>query len=97
MTKLVNVVISGFCSQDSDKKELWASILDALPGQEVHAVTFESSTFFQLGVDLAIKGISMFSLRSLAGLFVNGIKDNEYTRAQSKGVTAGIALGHILP
>jgi hypothetical protein len=40
--KIVNILISGFLSQDQDKKSQWKSLLNCMPDSEVYGLDWQS-------------------------------------------------------
>jgi hypothetical protein len=55
--KLVHVLISGFLSEDTDKLDEWADMVDQMPDSEIYALVWESTT---------IKGLVKFFLKTAA-------------------------------
>lgn len=39
---MVNILVSGFLSQDQDKKAQWKSLLSCMPDSEVYGLDWES-------------------------------------------------------
>ena len=47
-SKVVHLLISGFLSEDSDKNEEWADMVEKMPGCEIYALLWESNTIKNL-------------------------------------------------
>lgn len=66
--KVVNILISGFLSEDTDKMSEWADMVDMMPDSEIYALCWESNT---------IKNLVLFILKSTKDLLfaINKVTD----------------------
>jgi hypothetical protein len=91
--RVVNLLISGFLSEDVDKKEQWEQLLACMPDSEVYGLQWKSDTINRL-----VKFIALSIPNILIGKDINNLltKDNPFIPAFEVARKAGEQLAFVV-
>ena len=91
--RVVNLLISGFLSEDVDKKEQWNQLLACMPDSEVYGLQWKSDTINRLVKFLALSIKDIITGKKIDDLLT---KDNPFIPAFQISIKAGQQLAYVV-
>lgn len=91
--RVVNLLISGFLSEDVDKKEQWNQLLACMPDSEVYGLQWESNT-----INALVKFLVISIKDVILGKDINQLltRDNPFIPAYEVAIQAGEMLAYVV-
>ena len=94
--KVVNIFVSGFLSEDTDKKQQWIDLVNCMPDSEIYAIQWESDTITNLVKFFMFTCKDLIVAKKMAEELQKKFVDNPFNPAFDEAHTTGRYLAELL-